>query len=349
MGKRLFSAPIAPQIRPNNNINYYLGNLQLQGAWIGTVMVGCAWTMVAPSNIFWNASNTTNCDVALTVEESSQKASKTLTIKLQTVDPTRPKYSKSAWDEVKRAVRLVRRVIKLMFAMTPVVALYPLHYLLTMIFVLPENDEEDDAHQVALASLLNLPSSPMDWYYRVCLHCVEWSGAAAIKIMQWAGSRPDMFGEAFCAVFSQLHDDTTPHAWKHTEQTLREAYGDDWQDHLRLYGILGSGCIAQVYKGAIFDKNGKEQPVAVKVKHPNVDDDIDADLDIMRVSMHILERIPVDVFRNLKWLNLPGFIEEVATMLSIQLDLRQEADHLVRFNENFKNDDEIIFPKVCSW
>ena len=42
-------------------------------------------------------------------------------------------------------------------------------------------------------------------------------------------------------------------------------------------------------------------------------------------------------------------IEEMATMLSIQLDLRREAEHLKRFNNNFKNNDVILFPKVCTF
>jgi predicted unusual protein kinase regulating ubiquinone biosynthesis (AarF/ABC1/UbiB family) len=267
--------------------------------------------------------------------ESNKKDHQSLTIKLQTVEP-RAKQSGSAWDKVKRALRLVLRVIKLMIAMSPIVALYPLHCLLTMVYLLPENTDDEtkyDAHQVTLASLqtqLEMPSGPVGWYHQLCLHCVEWNGAAAIKMMQWAGSRPDMFGQSFCAVFSQLYDDTTPHSWKHTDRALRKAYGDNWQEHLRLDGILRSGCIAQVYKGAIFDEDNNEQPVAVKVMHPNVDRGIDADLDIMRLSTHILERVPFDVFRNMKWLNLPGFVEEMSTMLSIQLDLRQEADHLER-------------------
>lgn len=355
LGTRVFSAQAStkPILRPIGA----LGTVPWRRAvpWIGTVVAGCALTMVAPSSL-WDVSNNhkTDCDVALTVESNKQDQS--LTIKLRTVDDARLKKSKSKWDQVKRALRLVRRVLKLMIALSPVVALYPVHYLLTMTYPSPHNnddddDVEDDAHQVALARLGNsegIPSGPIGWYYRLCLHCVEFSGAAAIKMMQWAGSRPDMFGQSFCNVFSQLQDDTTPHGWKHTEESLRKAFGENWRDHLRLYETLGSGCIAQVYRGVIFDDDGKEQQIAVKVKHPNVDDDIDADLDIMRLSTHVLEALPFDVFRNLKWLNLPGFIEEMATMLSIQLDLRQEADHLERFNENFKDNDKIIFPKVSS-
>lgn len=84
----------------------------------------------------------------------------------------------------------------------------------------------------------------------------------------------------------------------------------------------------------------------VLVMHPNVEDDIDADLDIMRLSVRLLESLPFDVFRNIKWLNLPGVIDEMDTMLNIQLDLRTEAHHLVTFNENFKDNDSVVFPKV---
>lgn len=286
----------------------------------------------------------TKCDVALETTVQTKDESWSITVRKT------KKNQKSKWGKVKRALRMIRRILKLMIALSPIAALYPLQHLYAMVYPLPENDDDEkDAHQVALGHLANpvqIPEGPIGWYYRLCLHCIEWSGAAAIKIMQWAGSRPDMFGENFCAVFSQLQDDTTPHAWKHTEKALRDAYGDDWKDHIRLDKILGSGCIAQVYKGIVLDDAGNEQHVAVKVMHPNVEDDIEADLDIMRLSTHILERIPFDVTRDLKWLNLPGFVEEMANMLKIQLDLRTEAEHLERFNKNFKNNDAILFPKV---
>jgi hypothetical protein len=62
---------------------------------------------------------------------------------------------------------------------------------------------------------------------------------------QWASSRPDIFGEAFCARFSQLQDNTTPHSWEHTKRIMREAYGIDWEQKIQLNELLGSGCIGQ--------------------------------------------------------------------------------------------------------
>jgi predicted unusual protein kinase regulating ubiquinone biosynthesis (AarF/ABC1/UbiB family) len=101
-----------------------------------------------------------------------------------------------------------------------------------------------------------------------------------------------------------------------------------------------------VYRGTVVDGLGQRRPVAVKVMHPNVEDDIDADLDIMRVAVRLLEYGNVGPIRNMKWLNLPGFIEEMAVMLKIQLDLRTEGEHLVQFNKNFEGNDAVIFPNL---
>jgi hypothetical protein len=166
-------------------------------------------------------------------------------------------------QKIRRALRMVRRILKLMVALAPVAALYPIQ---SYLFPARISDDTDmDAQDVLLAQAQQqLPDGPAGWYYKLCLYCVEWSGAAAIKMMQWAGSRPDMFGREFCAVFSQLQDDTTPHAWKYTERAMRRAYGADWQERIQLCEIIGSGCIAQVYKGVVRDKDGKGQEVAIK-------------------------------------------------------------------------------------
>jgi aarF domain-containing kinase len=80
--------------------------------------------------------------------------------------------------------------------------------------------------------------------------------------------------------------------------------------------------------------------------HPNVQTDIEADLDLMRVTVRVLERLPLEILADVKWLNLPGVVEEIAGMLKIQLDLRTEADHLRHFNRNFANSTTVVFPKV---
>lgn len=234
---------------------------------------------------------------------------------------------------------MLRRLFKLMAMFSPILMLYPIASLLM------ENrgDQESyDAREIVMSTLdgyAELPGGFLGWYYRLCLSCVEWSGAACIKFSQWAGSRPDLFGREFCLVFSRLQDNTTPHARRHTDEVLKLAYGEDWQSRIRLNEIIGSGCIAQVYKGVVLDNHGNEQEVAVKgketmcafqaivvmnsklsvkitceflfdtVMHPHVEDDIDTDLDLMRLFVRALEWMPFDVFPGIKWLNMPGIVE----------------------------------------
>jgi hypothetical protein len=77
----------------------------------------------------------------------------------------------------------------------------------------------------------------------------------------------------------------------------------------------------------------------LKVLHPNVIEDIESDLELMRLAAQIFRK-------KLKYLNLEGAVDEFASLLMLQLDLRAEADHLVRFNHNFANEQDVIFPQV---
>jgi aarF domain-containing kinase len=244
-----------------------------------------------------------------------------------------------------RTLRMWMRALKLMACLSPVLVLYPVQRFLT-----PQPQHKDvDAHDLALAfDDEHKVEGALGWYLRLCLQCVEYSGAAVIKLMQWAGSRPDMFGHDFCAVFSKLQDDTTPHSWRHTEKVLREAYGDDWHKRIKINqkDLLGSGCIGQVYKGEVLDAEGKPMKVAVKVLHPSVESNIDADLDLLRWFVRTVQSLPWDIFSNLKWINLEGGIDEFDDMLKLQLDCRVEAANLERFNQNFADSEHVVFPKV---
>lgn len=262
------------------------------------------------------------------------------------------------WQKLQRCWRLVKRCLQLGWNLAPIVIFYP-------VFVWsgsPDAEESNciaDAQEIVLMqddSQLEDGTGIRRWYLALCLRCVERSGAAVIKLMQWAGSRPDLFGHEFCGVFSRLQDDTTPHSWRYTKRLLREAYGDDWKDKIELGEILGSGCIGQVYRGRVKPAtNGLEsddkqpfQDVAVKVLHPHVHEDIDADLDIMRVAVRAIQVVPFadGIFSTLRWLNLEGVVEEFAGLLKLQIDLRREAENLIRFNENFKDDKTVVFPKL---
>ena len=181
------------------------------------------------------------------------------------------------------------------------------------------------------APLARLGPSWDDLWWRWCVRVAESSGALVIKLAQWASSRPDLFGEAACGRFAHLMDHTPPHPWAATARTLRRALGADWQRRLRLdQTVIGSGCIAQVYKGELRGNDGEWRPVAVKVIHPGVRTFVEADLDLLQFVASCVHALPT-----IKWLNPAGMAADFAKMLLSQLDLTVEAENLVRFRRNF--------------
>ena len=83
-----------------------------------------------------------------------------------------------------------------------------------------------------------------------------------------------------------------------------------------------------------------------KVMHPNIRQNIDADIDILRFAASASLMLPFGLGETMKWLNVIGSVEKFAELLTIQLDFRREARNLEKFNENFADDDNVEFPHV---
>ncbi|XP_057693823.1 uncharacterized aarF domain-containing protein kinase 2 [Corythoichthys intestinalis] len=83
------------------------------------------------------------------------------------------------------------------------------------------------------------------------LWVTESSGPAFIKLGQWASTRRDIFPQEFCDRFSRLHVKVRPHSWAHTKLCLKRAFGEGWKKVLMFESKepVGSGCVAQVYRG----------------------------------------------------------------------------------------------------
>lgn len=86
------------------------------------------------------------------------------------------------------------------------------------------------------------------WDY--IIWCIEILGPTFIKLAQWASTRPDLFPEELTVKLQSLQDSTRTHSWSTAAKTLDEAFGPDWREFLIIdEKPIGSGCIAQVYKG----------------------------------------------------------------------------------------------------
>lgn len=81
--------------------------------------------------------------------------------------------------------------------------------------------------------------------------------------------------------------------------------------------------------------------VAIKILHPKVHRVISRDIKIMTFFARLLNAFP-----GAEWLSFPEEVEVFADMMFSQLDLRNEAKNLDRFEKNFtKRHSPISFPR----
>lgn len=180
-----------------------------------------------------------------------------------------------------------------------------------------------------------------EWIWNYLIWSIERLGPTFIKFAQWMSSRPDKFPPRLIERLQRLQDDvTTYHSMSTVENTLTDAFGDDWKSRLSLDPKpLGAGCVAQVFKGSLKDHSGHSQPVAVKLIHPFVESLIETDMELL----HILADF-MDKFETLELLSLGDTCRQFATMMHDQLDLRKEAFNLKKFTSKFKEEKWAVFP-----
>lgn len=132
------------------------------------------------------------------------------------------------------------------------------------------------------------------------------------------------------------------------EDALGVAFGETWRQFLQLEeGPLGSGCVASVYKGRIIAGENTGRQVAVKILHGDVKKTVQLDLELLRAAASLAEMLP---FLRLKWLSLSEMVDEFASLMEMQLDLRKEAANLERFAKDFEGDATVVFPQpVHPW
>lgn len=186
-------------------------------------------------------------------------------------------------------------------------------------------------------------------FWRALLSALQAHGPIAVKFAQWASTRPDLLPVSVCDHFAQLQADVRPHAFRETARTLGEAFGPGWAEELQLEGApVGSGCMAQVYRGRLLCPPGYPgQEVAVKVRHPGAQEQVDLDLDVMWLCVSTLEA----VWPSARYLALSEFVGHFEDFVRPQADLRLEASNLEAFRQNFEYSKtgkglRVCFPEV---
>ncbi|RKO83381.1 ABC1 family-domain-containing protein, partial [Blyttiomyces helicus] len=162
---------------------------------------------------------------------------------------------------------------------------------------------------------------------------------------QWASSRTDLFPPWVCSVLSKLQSDVSPHSLAQTRKAFRSEFGMDLEDVFYDFNEtpIGVGSIAQVYTATLKPNPlvATSAPIrcAIKILHPGVEDKIKKDLAIMYMVTSLLNLLP-----GAQWLSLPEEVLMFGSMMTEQLDLRNEANNLDKFIINFRGQHRVSYP-----
>uniref|UniRef100_A0A0R3RZ77 Flavodoxin-like domain-containing protein n=1 Tax=Elaeophora elaphi TaxID=1147741 RepID=A0A0R3RZ77_9BILA len=234
-----------------------------------------------------------------------------------------------------RAIKIMLRIVSLSLFFTPFLITFPFAYFW---------------------------SGFEELWWRWMLWMLQRSGPTFIKLGQWASTRRDIFTKNFCDRMSVLHTKTTCRPWHRSQHALNDLFGDSrWKDFLLSIEAdpVGSGCIAEVYKGILdvyaFEKiTGIHLPfaknryvdVAIKTAKDGVRESIDIDLSIMQCAVRLMEII----MPRLSYINPVSCLSQFKEVLELQVDLRNEARALKRFGNNFDPiKTRIRFPEVICY
>lgn len=139
--------------------------------------------------------------------------------------------------------------------------------------------------------------------------------------------------------FTRLQSHVSPHSIRYTRIAFREAFGKELESCFEEFDPypVGVGAVAQVHRARLI--GGRQ--VAVKVKHPHIDNLVQMDLRLIGMVVWIIETI----VPNSEWLSLGQEVETFSRMMHEQLDLKSEARNLLQFHRDFKEWSNVSFPK----
>ncbi len=163
---------------------------------------------------------------------------------------------------------------------------------------------------------------------------------AIVKAGQFLSLRQELFPEAFTRELQALQDAVPPAPYRAIQTVVEEAYKRPLGEVFRDFAPdpIASASLAQVHRATLTDG----QTVAVKVLRPGIARLTEVDLATLGRVAWVTRRIPGLRTR----LDFMALHQEFADTLAEELDMRAEAEHLNRFQEQVEPNDRIVTPRV---
>jgi len=170
-------------------------------------------------------------------------------------------------------------------------------------------------------------------------------GTTYIKLAQFMTTRPDLVPPIYIRAMERLQDEVPPEDFKKVKKQLEEDLGDldRVYDYFNEEAVSGAS-IAQVHFASV---DGED--VAVKVRRPNLERTVDADLYVLGLFAPLGRRLLLRMGQESHAESAKGITDELKKTIREEMDFKREAGIMTEIRENMEReglDDRIIIPYV---
>lgn len=165
-------------------------------------------------------------------------------------------------------------------------------------------------------------------------------GPSFVKLGQILATRVDVFPAAWIAEFEKLHSQVPPVPFELLQADLERALGGSVDSVFAEFDRepFAAASIAQVHRARLLDGVS----VVVKIRRPDIQTKIDADL---RILTHLARLMEMEM-PDMKRYRVVQIVGQLQRSLLRELDLAKEARNLETFAKHFESDDTVHIPKV---
>jgi predicted unusual protein kinase regulating ubiquinone biosynthesis (AarF/ABC1/UbiB family) len=165
-------------------------------------------------------------------------------------------------------------------------------------------------------------------------------GPTFIKIGQTLATRADLLPVEYIQELSKLQDEVPPFSNEAAREIITRELKAEIGDVFKEFETdpVAAASLGQVYRATL--QTG--QVVAVKVQRPDITDQIDLDIRVLRRIARVLERYP-NLIRGVDW---QGTLDEFHATIAEEMDYEQEARNAETFRKNFVEWREVYVPQI---
>jgi predicted unusual protein kinase regulating ubiquinone biosynthesis (AarF/ABC1/UbiB family) len=163
-------------------------------------------------------------------------------------------------------------------------------------------------------------------------------GPTFIKLGQVLSTRPDVLPPEYTDVFSTLQDEVPPAPWKDVRQVFVDELGDTVDE---IYDDFNKEAISGASLGQVYTATYEGQEVAVKVRRPNIEKKVKADVQVLKWLTPVLMRFVGDA----RAFSLETLSDEFSQTLIEEMDYDREKNELETVRQNFRQNPKVIIPE----